>query len=405
MPGRYDDERDHTRELPAYLDPRRPPEDTDAYEAAEQASYRDSVYHRGYDDRGYRGYQGYDDRGYGAPPPPPPRRTAPLPGPPAPPPPRRKKKRRPLRIIAWLLVALLVAIVGFAVYLDLNLNREDVLADYEGRPGDTPGTTWLLVGSDSRDDLTEEERNDLATGYAEGKRTDTIMLLHVPDSDAPPTLVSLPRDTLSDVPGNGQQKLNAAFSLGGGQLLVQTVEGLTGLRIDRYAEIGFGGFAGVVDAIGGVDMCLDEPMQDPKAGLDLPAGCQTLNGAQALGYVRTRASAMADLDRVQRQREFLGALLNKATSFGTLVNPFNSIPLALKSTGSLIVDDGAHLWHLAGMGLAMASADLVTTTVPIAGTPEVSGLGSVVQWDDELAAQMFGALAEDKAVPAELLSG
>lgn len=325
--------------------------------------------------------------------------------PPSPAPRRRPRRRRGLRIFSWLLALLVLAVIGFACYLDLSITREDALQDYDGRPADSPGTTWLLVGSDARDDLTQEQKDDLATGDAEGKRTDTIMLLHVPDSDAPPTLVSLPRDTLVELAGHGQQKLNAAFSIGGSRLLAQTVEGLTGLRVDRYAEIGFGGFAGVVDSIGGVEMCLDEPMKDPKAGLDLPAGCQTLDGPQALGYVRTRASANADLDRVERQREFLSALLSKASSAGTLLNPVRSIPLALKATGTLTVDDGCHLWHLASMGLAMGSGELDTTTVPIASTPTLDGVGSVVVWDDEAAAALFSALGRDEAVPQELLSG
>ncbi|WP_228389362.1 LCP family protein [Cumulibacter manganitolerans] len=369
-----DDDPERTRELPAYLDPR-------------------GMEH------GAR---------YGAPPDAPGQHGAPYGAPlgrstgPAPRPARRRRGRR---VLAWLLAALLLALVGFAAYLDLSMTRQDVLADYSGRPAGTPGTTWLMVGSDSRADLTDQQKTELATGDANGKRTDTIMLLHVPDSNAAPTLISLPRDTLVDIPGHGQQKLNAAFAYGGGPLLARTVEGLTGMRIDRYAEIGFGGFAGVVDSIGGVDMCIDEPMKDPKAGLDLQAGCQTLNGAQALGYVRTRASANADLDRIERQRTFLSALLAKASSPGTLANPLRSIPLALKATGTLTVDDGCHLWHLAGMGTAMGSKDLVTTTVPIASTPTIGGVGSVVKWDAKKATALFDALRADQAVPSELLTG
>ncbi|WP_199849468.1 LCP family protein [Blastococcus sp. Marseille-P5729] len=405
----YSEDPDRTRELPASLDPRGVP-DADPYDRTRplppppgpRDPYRGAAYDPRYDrqrplppaEPAYRPPPG--ERGY--PPVPPPGRGAP------PAAPRPRRKRRGLRIFAWLMTALLLVVVGFVVYLDFSLNRQDVLSDYEGRPAETPGTTWLLVGSDSREDLTPEQQAEYSTGDVEGKRTDTIMLLHVPDSDAPPTLVSLPRDTVAEIPGHGEQKLNAAFSYGGGALLTQTVEGLTGMRIDRYAEIGFGGFAGVVDSVGGVEMCLDEPMNDPKAGLDLPAGCQTLNGAQALAYVRTRASANADLDRIDRQRQFLSALLSKASSPGTLANPLRSVPLALKSTGTLIVDDGCHLWHLGSMGMAMGSGELVTTTVPIASTP-TTDIGSVVVWDEDAAIAFFDALRADQPIPAELITG
>ena len=402
---------DRTRELPTDLDPRsvgRP-----------QEPYRGAAYDPRID-RPEQRYEPYDAQ----PPQQPPYQQAPYPpstypppaqpygGPPGGPPPvgpppaapPRRRKRRGWKIFGSVLLVLVLVIAGFGIYLDFSLKREDVLTDYEGRPADTPGVTWLLVGSDSREDLTDEQKTELATGDADGKRTDTIMLLHIPDGSNAPTLVSLPRDTLVDIPEHGQQKLNAAFAYGGGQLLTQTVESKTGLRIDRYAEIGFGGFAGVVDAIGGVDICIDEPMNDPKAGLNLEAGCQTLNGAQALGYVRTRASANADLDRIERQRKFLSALLSKASSPGTIINPVRSIPLALKATGTLLVDDGAHLWHLARMGLAMGNADLVTTTVPIASTPTIPDVGSVVKWDDDAAAQFFAALAADQPIPAELIT-
>lgn len=396
----HPDEPDRTRELPTDLDPR----GVDRPARFGGAAYEPRIERAGRG-AGRRGAdrataQPYPAQPYSGLPYAPYGQSRP-PYPPAP----RRPKRRGRTIFGSMLLALLLAVVGFAIYLDFSLQREDVLTDYQGRPADTLGVTWLLVGSDSREDLTDAQREELATGDADGKRTDTIMLLHIPDGDHPPTLVSLPRDTLVDIPGHGPQKLNAAFAFGGGQLLVQTVETATGLRIDRYAEIGFGGFAGVVDAIGGVQLCIDEPMNDPMAGLSLEAGCQTLDGTQALGYVRTRASANADLDRIERQREFLSALLTKASSPGTLLNPVRSVPLALKAGGTLIVDDGAHLWHLAWMGLAMGAEDLVTTTVPMAGTPTIPGVGSVVKWDVNLATQLFAALAADQPVPAELVTG
>src|SRR5206468_7326241 len=135
----------------------------------------------------------------------------------------------------------------------------------------------------------------------------------------------------------------------------RTVETQTGLRLDHYVEIGFGGFADLVDAVGGVDMCLKEPINDPKAGINLPAGCQELDGQQALGYVRTRATPRADLDRVIHQREFLSALMSKITEPGTLLNPFDLVPLINGLSGAITVDGGDHAWNLASLALSMQS--------------------------------------------------
>ncbi|GAA1353155.1 LCP family protein [Saccharothrix algeriensis] len=314
----------------------------------------------------------------------------------------KRRKPRVGRIVLVVLVLLLALVVGLWVYVDSSLRRIDALPDYEGRPADTPGTNWLLVGSDARDDLSEEQKSALATGDAGGRRTDTIMVLHIPDGSGKATLVSVPRDSYVDIPGNGKNKINAAFAFGGAPLLVQTVEGATGLRVDHYMEIGFGGFAGIVDAVGGVDMCIEEPMNDPLAGLDLQPGCQELDGAQALGFVRTRAFASADLQRVQNQREFLSALSDKATSAGTLINPFRAFPLLFAATDSISVDDDDHLHDLAGMAFGM-SGGVDNVTVPVGGTPTVPGAGSVVQWDRTNALRLFGALEKDEPVPADLL--
>ncbi|MDV7264416.1 LCP family protein, partial [Rhodococcus oxybenzonivorans] len=189
---------------------------------------------------------------------------------------------------------LILALAGMTYYLDTSLNRVDALADYDGRVGDTPGTNWLLVGSDSRTGLTPEQEQELSTGGNSGPdRTDTIIVMHLPSSGGPATMVSIPRDSYVSIPGYGEDKINASFAFGGPQLLVQTVEEASGLHIDHYAEIGFGGFAGIVDAIGGVEMCLDAPIDDPLAGINLAPGCQELSGSDALGFVRTRATALA----------------------------------------------------------------------------------------------------------------
>ncbi|MGH3910369.1 MAG: LCP family protein, partial [Pseudonocardiaceae bacterium] len=201
-------------------------------------------------------------------------------------------------------------------------------------------------------------------------------------------------------------KLNAAYSIGGAPLLMQTVETVTGVHLDHYAEIGFGGFAGIVDDIGGVELCPAEPIDDPLAGLNIPAGCQQLDGPQALGYVRTRQTPRGDLDRVVRQREFVGALVAKTMSPSVLLNPFRIIPLAAGAPEAVTVDNGDHVWHLARLGWTMRSlsgGDAVTTTVPIGGFGEVGNGSSAVLWDRDRAVQMFEALAQDRPIPPEAL--
>ncbi len=300
-------------------------------------------------------------------------------------------------------LVLLLLVGGFTAYLDSRLNRTAALADYPGRPAATAGTNWLLVGSDSRAGLSGAQQATLATGNSAGTRTDTIMVLHKPASGAA-TLISIPRDSYLEIPGNGKEKVNAAFSIGGAPLLVQTVERSTGLRIQHYAEVGFGGFAGVVDAVGGVNICVKQALNDPAAGIDLQPGCQNLTGPQALGFVRSRhLYANQDLTRIQNQREFLTALLAKVASPTTLLNPFRLVPLASNGVGSLTVDSGDHVWNLVGLAQA-TRANLVTTTVPISGTPTLAGAGSVVTWDTPRAKQLFGALAADQQLPADLIS-
>ena len=121
-------------------------------------------------------------------------------------------------------------------------------------------------------------------------------------------------------------------------MLVQTVEQATGMRLDHYAEIGFDGFAVLVDAVGGVTVCPTEPIADPLAGIDLPAGCQKLDGRNALGYVRTRATPRADLDRMINQRQFMSALLHRAASPAVALNPLRWYPMAHAATDALTVD-------------------------------------------------------------------
>lgn len=294
--------------------------------------------------------------------------------------------------------------VATGVWMDSSLDRIPALADYPERPAAGAGTTWLLVGSDSRQHLTPDQQSELATGGDVGNgRTDTILLVHIPGlgSSSPATMVSIPRDSYVSIPGYGSDKINAAFAVGGAPLLAQTVEQATGLRLDHYAEIGFDGFAVLVDAIGGVTMCPPEPVSDPLAGIDLPAGCQKLDGRNALGYVRTRATPRADLDRMINQRQFMSALLHRAASPAVLLNPLRWYPMAHAASAALTVDQDDHIWDLLWLAWALRG-DITTTTVPIG---EFTGRdsGSVVMWNSDAASQLFDALRSDSPIPQDVL--
>jgi LCP family protein required for cell wall assembly len=227
--------------------------------------------------------------------------------------------------------------------------------------------------------------------------------VHVPaiGSSTPTTMVSIPRDSYVPIPGNGEDKINAAYTFGGAALLAQTVEQATGIRIDHYAEIGFDGFAVLVDAVGGVTMCPAEPISDPLAGIDLPAGCQKLDGRNALGYVRSRATPRADLDRMINQRHFMSALLHRTASPAVLLNPLRWYPMAHAAIGALTVNQGDHIWDLARLAWAL-SGDIITTTVPI-GEFTSGDSGSVVVWNSDAAGRLFAALTSDSPVPQDVL--
>ena len=317
-------------------------------------------------------------------------RPAPRPVPrPAPQPVQKTRRRRnPMNVLGWILSIVLVGAVAITLVADARLARVDALPD--NRIGNTAGTNWLIVGSDSRQGLSEEDVQRLGTGGDIGSgRTDAIMLLHIP-ATGKATLLSIPRDSYVNIPGYGNDKINAAFAFGGPKLLSETVENATGLRVDRYAEVGMGGLAGLTDVVGGVEVCPPEPIQDPLANLDIQAGCQVVDGPTALGYVRTRATAMGDLDRVMRQREFLSALMHTVVSPKVLFNPFRIVPLALKGSGLFIVGKRDHVWNLARLALAMRGG-INTETVPISHFADTE-VGNVAVWDDAAAAQLFGVM-------------
>lgn len=326
----------------------------------------------------------------------------PAPPPSAPPPsglppsePRRPRRRRPIRrtcvLVSVVVLAVIVWLVGVPLYAWSHVDR----AAYEpsgSRPEDQPGKTYLLLGSDSRSGMTKAERKKYGTGHTKGKRTDTIMLLYRPPG-GDPALISIPRDSYVGIPGHGQNKINAAYSIGGPKLMTKTVEHNTGLRVDNYTEVGFDGFVHVIDALGGVKMCLKKPMKDKDAHINLRSGCQKLKGADALGYVRARKSdSRGDLGRVERQRDMLSAMAKKAASPRTLIDPVRYWRLNNSGTDSLRVGDDTSMWGMTRLLLSMkkiAGKHGDTVTVPIANSNYYSSAGSAVLWNKKKAKKMF----------------
>lgn len=336
----------------------------------------------------------------------------PRPTPPAAAPPRRRKRKWPRVLLVLVLIVALWA--GLLVWAGLSawgkVTKVDAFPS-GNRPAGGKGTNVLLVGSDSRAGMTAAQGKALGTGGSSvgggTARTDSIMVLHMPDSGKP-TLVSFQRDSWVSIPGHGQGKINSAFTIGGPKLMVQTIEQASGLRIDRYMEIGFGGFAGVVDSVGGVRMCLKQDVDDKDAHINLKKGCQNLDGKNALGYVRSRhAFATGDLARAEHQREFLAALMKKIASPTNLL-----LPWKLKSIGSagakgVAVNKGMSpiqalkiMWALKGI-----SNGGISVQVPVANPNYFVAGQSTVLWDKARAIKLFDDLNNDRPVTAPQTGG
>jgi len=316
--------------------------------------------------------------------------------------PRGPRRRHPVRWVVLAVLLLLVAWCGSLVWAGTSVwssvHRVAATPTASDRPTAGSGTNYLLVGSDSRAGLTKAQRHTYATGNAAGQRTDSIMLIHRPASGAP-TLVSIPRDSYVRIRGHGMNKINAAYAYGGAKLLVDTVEQATGLRVDGYVAVGFGGFASVVDSLGGVQINVKHAMNDKKAGINLKKGSQLLDGRNALGYVRARYSdPLGDLGRVQRQRQFLGALMSKAATPSNVLLPWRLHSIGGAGAKAITVGDGDSLAGTAKAFLALrsvAKGDGQSLTVPIGNPGLVTRVGDVVTWDAVKARALFKALRED----------
>ena len=329
------------------------------------------------------------------------------------------KATRPIRIITSLSIA--VVSISAIAWLGLGqisgaIKRVDVFGSIQDRPEKpTSALNYLLVGSDTREGLSKEQSKLLRVGTtksAAGARSDTMLLVHISKARDRATIISIPRDSLVTIPEHQSSlykdrtvaaasgKINVAFAWGGAPLLIKTIENETGVRIDHYVEIGFAGFADVVDSLGGIDVCSKRDINDPKSHLVMSAGIHTLNGVEALKYVRTRDfDGMGDLGRMQRQQQFMSAVLRKVTSTGVLLNPiklvnfFNASIATVKTDSQLNTSD---LVTLAKQLKNLSASKVRTLTIPLGNSnARVSGLGSVVTWDKTLAPDLFNRLILD----------
>ena len=310
-------------------------------------------------------------------------------------------KRRWLKYTSAVLAVILITLCGYTWHLwnkaSDQLRRVDALSSM----ADTPGETWLIVGSDSRSD------GAIADTTTAGQRADSVMVLHKAENGQT-SLTSLPRDTYVNIPGYGEDKINASYAYGGAKLLVKTVEGLTKMKINHYVEVGMGGVKNVVDAVGGVEACLDYDVDDHDSGLiwnTAQGKCQQVNGEKALAFSRMRKSdPTGDIGRGLRQRAIISAAVKKAMSPSTLLNPSATSKLVDAGTGSLTVDKDSGVWDIGQMVLAFRSAsnDGLTGAPPIEDPDyEPGDVGSTVLLVDTTAPIFFGKVRDGRLTASD----
>ncbi|NDU77521.1 LytR family transcriptional regulator [Actinomadura sp. DSM 109109] len=292
-----------------------------------------------------------------------------------------------------------------------------------GKGRDTPkgALTILVAGVDRREGLTKEQQKAAKLGHEAGERSDTMMLVHVSRNHDSVSVVSLPRDSYVTIPAhrsNGSEgakgtriparpgKLTWAYQFGGPDLTVSTVKQATGVSIDHYVEVNFYGFVRMVDAIGGVDVCTEQAVDDKKSGLRLPAGKSHVDGLKALAFARARYSLTggSDLGRIDRQQQFMAAMLKQALSTRTLGDPVKSTKFLNASLKSLRVDEDLadDLPGLADQMKNLSTDDLTFAKVPLSDPAYDAVLWnapspqSTVQWDQHRARDLFTRLRRDQ---------
>ncbi|MEV3856661.1 LCP family protein [Streptomyces sp. NPDC050095] len=320
-----------------------------------------------------------------------------------------------MRVATTFSVTVLAAAgIGHALVtgIDSGIDRIDPFKDMKNRPAAGHGMNVLLVGTDGRDKISEEERQKYRLGGAPCHCTDTIMIVHISEDHERASVVSLPRDSYAMMPAHTDQnsgdehhahpvKINAAYAEGGPQLTVRTVENMTKVKIDHYLEVDFTSFMKTVDELGGVEVCTARPLKDSYTGLDLGVGTHELDGGEALQYVRSRhTDGAGDLGRMQRQQRFLASLISKTTSSGVLLNPVRFRNVARTLLSSVRADKGFGADEMVELARAMRSfgpSSSEFTTVPIGNISfPVKGIGSTVKWDEKKSAKLFQALRDDE---------
>jgi LCP family protein required for cell wall assembly len=336
------------------------------------------------------------------------------------------KSARSIKIFTGISIAVLaisaISALAFGT-VTASINKIDVFSGIDKRPEKkSTAMNYLLVGSDTREGLSKAELKALRVGSvatAAGKRSDTMLLVHISKARDKAVMISIPRDTFALIPEHTSKsgklipaaysKINSSFNWGGAPLLIQTIEEMTELKIDHYIEINFAGFARIVDSIGGVEVCTKKDINDPKSHLILEAGVHTLNGIESLKYVRTREfDGLGDLGRMQRQQAFMSAVLRKATSAGVLLNPVTMASFINSSLSAVTTDSelkNSDLIALAKQMKSLSTSSVRTLTVPLSNLNYYSnGVTSAVLWDPVLAPQLWTRLREDQAVVDEVVA-
>ena len=275
--------------------------------------------------------------------------------------PRRRKRRHPILKTLCLILVLILAWGGFLMWdANTNMGRVSALSG----AADTPGTTYLLAGSDSRADGAVKD------GFNESERADSIMLVNVAPNGQKVAL-SIPRDTYAEIPGVGWDKINASYAYGGPQLLVETVEKLTGLTVDHFVQIGMGAVPGMVDAVGGVELCYDNDADDQYSGLKWSAGCHTVDGTTALQFSRMRyQDPEGDIGRTKRQRQVISKVISSAASPSTLVNPAKTLRVERAGSKSFTIDEDSSVVTVASLVWALRGA----SSNQMMGVPPIESL-------------------------------
>lgn len=314
------------------------------------------------------------------------------------------------RYVLATLCVLLVFVGGFAYALYRYYSLQGQIQDPEIE-GVTPVEdalepfNILLVGSDSREGLTEEEQLDLAAGPAPGERADTLILAHIDPETNEIIMVQIPRDLFVPIAGAGENKINAALAMGK-SALVETVEDLTGLEINKYAQVNIAGFRDIIDAIDGVELCITEPIPfDPDTGIEVTreeieeSPLIRFDGDRALRFVRSRNFATGDFERIQNQQRFLAAAVDKVTSLGTIFSPTRIDRLLNAAGRNIRVDKGTTPRQLLDIGRKFRNFDpskYEAYTAPNLGTA-TNEAGSVVLPDYPAIEVMFEQIAQNRS--------